>query len=222
MLFIIVSSGADCTTDISFYHESDDRVLVGWDCRTDIDCDTLTSSGRNWKPKVMGLVGFSMLEIVLYQPDEVLQRRAGSPERLAAYVKILRAECAAFFRKATDPELLDIVVAIRPERRSKIWFASTTRAENDQALQELRAQLESIKPPDVREGAVAFALIASIAGERHPAEQAGEPFTPPIPPAWQEVISKHSGMVAIPDDILESVWQESTNETAEDEVSRVR
>jgi hypothetical protein len=147
-----------------------------------------------------------MLEIALYQPDEVLQKRAGSPELLAAYVKILRAECMAFFMEATDPEPLDIVVAIRPGRCSKIWFASTTRTEDDQTLLELRAQLESFQPPDVREGAVAFAIIASIAGARHPAQQTGETIAPPIPPAWRQAISERSGILSIPDDVLEIVW----------------
>jgi len=159
---------------------------------------------RPGKPEAesRGSAAFQTLEVVLYQPDEVLERRAGDVAELAAYVKDLQTECSAYFAGITAPEALDIVVAVRPPRSSRVWLVSPTRNENDP----LCRRLEEIEPPQIREGPLAFAILASVAGGRHPSARSEGPFAPPMPREWQEATARLSGPVTVPDAILELVW----------------
>jgi hypothetical protein len=145
---------------------------------------------------------FQTLEVVLYQPDEVLERRVGDVAELAAYVERLQAECSAYFSGADMPEALDIVVAVRPPRASRVWLVSATRSERDPLCQ----HLEEIESPQVREGPLAFAILASVAGGKHPRAGSEELFTPPMPREWQQEIARHEGLLQLPDAILESIW----------------
>src|SRR5688572_16053024 len=72
--------------------------------------------------------GFETDNIVLYQPDEDLRELLpnGDVTDLANYIKQIQAVCTGFFATTiTKPENFTIVVAIRPAKRSRVWFISS-------------------------------------------------------------------------------------------------
>ena len=148
--------------------------------------------------------GFQMSSVTLYQPNEVLQARVPDTRALAAYIQSVTTVCQEHFAEARTPELLDVVVAIKPGRRARAWLVSATRTESEAALDALRRQIEAIRPTDVREGPVAFAIIGSIAGaSRPPFDAAG--YEPPMPREWRDAPTTGSEDV-VPDDILRVIW----------------
>ena len=105
--------------------------------------------------------GFEIVGLVLYQPSEELEQRCTSHD-LATYTKRVEATAAAFFKGATHPEALDLVVAVRPSGKTKVWFIPS--AAYGGKLAALRTQLEAIPAPKVTGGPVVFAGIGAIAG----------------------------------------------------------
>jgi predicted metallo-beta-lactamase superfamily hydrolase len=76
--------------------------------------------------------------------------------------------CNTFFKKSDTPRALDLVVAVRPQRRSKVWFVSPTQgAKDDAQLAKLRALLEAVPAPEVIDGPVLFAMIEMEVGAIH-------------------------------------------------------
>lgn len=150
--------------------------------------------------------GFEMKSITLYQPNEVMQERVPDMRALTSYIRSVQTACQSHFAGVSAPELLDVVVAIRPGRRARAWFVSTTRPVNDESLSRLRRQIETVPPAEVRGGPVAFAIVASIAGASQPSPDPSG-YAPPMPREWREAPIADSGAV-VPDDILRVVWPE--------------
>lgn len=150
---------------------------------------------------------FKTINVVLYQPDSVLQERLSGAETLATYMKSIQAVCSTFFADQRSPETLDVVVAIKPSNRARAWFVSSSRGDGDEVLDRLRQKIERLTPPAVRVGPVAFAIVATIAGaEREVPSPQG--FSPPMPKEWKEAAAKMADRGLIPDDVLRSVWPE--------------
>ena len=154
--------------------------------------------------------GFKMVSTVLYQPEPVLQKRLPSVHALAAYMKALEGVCNTFFKKSDTPRALDLVVAVRPQRRSKVWFVSPTQgAKDDAQLAKLRALLEAVPVPAVVEGPVLFAMIGSIARADR-ANRAGQAAPIPLPQAWRDALQGKDENVAVDtDELLDVVWPEA-------------
>lgn len=142
--------------------------------------------------------GFETTNIVLYQPDDVLEKRLPGAGHLAAYIEKFQVTAASMLAKETTPDTLVIVVAVRPEGTSRVWLMGSKLDEKTQAS--LLKQLGAIPAVEVKEGPVAFAICATIAG--------GPEFTevPPLPPEWKKAAEKLPQPVAIPDGILDDVW----------------
>ena len=157
------------------------------------------------RTSVTGTRGFEPKSVVLYQPDAILDERVPSVEGFAAYIKEIQAVCSTYFADANAPEALDVVVAIKPGGHSHVWFVSPSRPENDESLGRLRQQIESVNPPAVRTGPVAFAIMASIAGAQREPTGSGE-FRPPMPKAWMDAASKTPQQALVPDDVLHHAW----------------
>ena len=137
-------------------------------------------------------------DIFLYQPDNVLQERlSGSARGLADYVKRLESICEASFATAPTPETLNIIVAVRPGKRSRVWFVSSRPTDTPQR-QALRRKLEAITPCEVRGGPVAFALLGVAGGD-------GKSLKNPLMPKEWEDAAKGKELL-IPDGVLDIVW----------------
>ncbi len=158
--------------------------------------------------------GFETDNVVLYQPNEALQARVGDVSDLANYVKKLQAVCAEFFASTKRPETLHIVVAVRPGKRSRVWFVSSTRPAPDAQRDPLRKKLEAVPPCDVHDGPVAFAISAKLAGGDGKNPKGAKDFKPPIPKEWQDA-AKGKESVRVPDGVLDLVWPDKQSAFAE-------
>lgn len=145
--------------------------------------------------------GFKTSSIILYQPDALLKARLGDVKDLAAYIKELQAACGESFAASKTPETLYIVVAVRPAKRSRVWFISS-HPSPDAPRDEVRKKLESISPFEAKEGPIIFALAATLAG--------GDPSAldttpPPLPAEWMKAAGDRKGPFTS-DDLLDLVW----------------
>jgi hypothetical protein len=128
---------------------------------------------------------FEKSEICLYQTNDVLERRMPDAAKIADYIVQLQSVCQSFLAKDKTPETLDVVVAVRPGRLSRIWFVSSIGSENDPRRRLLRKKLEAVKPIKVTGGPVAFTFVARIAGGDGKARNGI-----PMPKEWQDAATK--------------------------------
>jgi|GEM_PF-824097 len=140
-----------------------------------------------------------------YMPDAELGRRVTVPE-LTGYIKKLEAECTGFFASTNTPENLDIVVAVKPGKVSRVWFISSRIPLAAEKRDQLRAKLEGVAAPDVSGGAIAFAIEGKVAG--------GDPKSPkktgapPVPAGWKDALTKQDHAMQF-DEMLATVWPDS-------------
>ena len=153
-----------------------------------------------------GRIGFETVNVTLYQADDVLQERVASEDELAAYLKSLQRVCSEFLAKAKKPELLDIVVAIKPGRLSRVWVVSSVAPSGDAGLNPLRGKLEALRAPEIRRGPVAVAISGSIAGAQPRPRDPSRAYQPPMPKEWQQAAAKAGTALNVPDGILAIVW----------------
>jgi len=157
--------------------------------------------------------GFATDNVVLYQPDDDLRERlpGGDVTDLANYIKQIQAVCTKFFATTTKPENFTIVVAIRPGKRSRVWFISSTLPPTDLSREPLRKKLDAISACDVRGGPVAFAIVAQLAGGNGKIPKASDKdFSPPIPKEWSDAqLPKNPG--PLPGCYLDVIWPDKPN-----------
>jgi hypothetical protein len=143
--------------------------------------------------------------VVLYQPDRVLRVRVPDVPAFAAYMKNVESTCNAFFAKASKPHPLDVVVAIKPEGNARVWFIGAPPEDDHAGLSALKRKLESLAPPAIQSGPVAFAIVGAIAGaERRDVDP--QKYEPPLPKEWLDALEQINQRAAIPDDVLLIVW----------------
>ena len=159
-----------------------------------------------WSVSVRAQSGFATSNLVLYQPDDVLQARVPSVQSLSEYVKRIEAVCAKHFADERIPESLQVVVAVRPDKSTRIWFISSVYAETPKSRAELQKAIQAVKPCDVVGGPLAFAISATIAGGDGKASNPSQSSSPPMPKAWTDAARKKKERVIVPDGILEDVW----------------
>jgi len=140
--------------------------------------------------------------VVLLQPSNVLEARVPSVDAMADYVRAI--ESAAREAVATSlskrPTGGFIVVAVRPNRQSRVWldFAPVL---NFQTGQQIVAKVSALEPFDAREGPVVFALQVSLWGGAAP------PRVAPTPPEWKAV-KQQTGKPLEIDALIAQVWRE--------------
>lgn len=145
------------------------------------------------------------MSAVLYQPDSTLAKRLADVKAMAAYNQAITQTCAAHFAEAVRPELLDVVVALRPGR-SRVWFIAPSRAAGDADLAALGKKLERLPPPPLKEGPVVFALLASLGGAPREQPVAAQGYQPPMPAEWQRAQAESAEPLSMPDGLLAKVW----------------
>lgn len=151
--------------------------------------------------------GFETDHVVFYLPEEVMEARISSVADFVSYTKQLQAICAEFFATTKTPETLHIVVAVRPGKRARVWFVSSTRSAPDTQREPLRKKLEAIPPFDVHDGPIAFAISAKLAGGDGKTPTEGKDFKTPIPKAWQDAVTATGkGRVLVDDSLFDLIW----------------
>jgi len=127
--------------------------------------------------------GYELTRVATYQAGDVLLRRMPPKPELQAYLNALTAVAHRFFVGDPKPENLDLVVMLRPGRRSRVWLRSSRRPGAGPDLAPLRALLEAVPPAAVAEGPVAVALLGIIAGGEG---ARGEADDRPVPDEWRD------------------------------------
>jgi hypothetical protein len=153
-------------------------------------------------PPASSSTGFTVSNLVLYQPEAVLGARARIPE-LAAYVKRLEAVAADGLPGVMTPEALDLVVAVKPGRRARVWFV-TERSPADPVLGALRRSLEAVEPVDVEGGPVVFAIAGTVGGGAASAPRAPG-REPRAPREWGEAVAR-AGRPLDTDEVVQALW----------------
>jgi hypothetical protein len=143
--------------------------------------------------------GFENNGMALYQPDDVLKKRLPSVEKFGDYIVRLQAVCERFFKDGKEPELLDIVVAVRPDKSTKVWLVSSMHPEMPPERAFLLAELEKVEPCEVVSGPVALLIAGRIAGGD------GDIRGLPMPAEWTEAVNRKPGL-SVPDGILNEIW----------------
>ena len=139
----------------------------------------------------------------LYLPDEVMRERVGDATPLAAYVKALQKEAAAFWEKAPQPEAKGLLVAVgvKPGRKARVWCDPVDGAIPVATLVSLERKLREVPAPAIKGGPIAFTLELKLWGQRP------ERF-PELPKAWAEAAKKAKEPLMIPDALFKVVWPE--------------
>lgn len=140
--------------------------------------------------------------IILYQKDDVLAKRLPEGAKpLATYIKRLLLVYGGYLPKAGDRAIEDIVVAVRPGQRSRVWFVpgKTPPAPGDLAV--LKKKLEAVAPMEVSDGPVIFAISSAASTP----QASSEDFQLPLPAEWNETVKKLEPGAGM-DKILEAVW----------------
>lgn len=149
-------------------------------------------------------IGYLTDHIALYQPDEVLVARVPDVTALSGYVQVLEGVCSLYFAATDRPDQIEVVVAVRPGEKSKVWLNS--KEVGAAGLESLRKKLEAVTPAEVKEGPVAFAILGKTGGglpSGEPAEKA-----PPVPNEWREAMKGAKEPLALPDGVLDLIWVE--------------
>jgi hypothetical protein len=147
---------------------------------------------------------YQMIEIGLYQTNDVLTQRMGNDANsLATYVKALNAAGAAYTdaQHSGIPSVVDIVVAFKPSGATKVWIVDDRKA--IAAPGAFAQKLESIHPPKSSNGPVAFSIHVSLWGGNDSNQQN---YRPPLPAEWQQAAKSTAAPVPV-DDILSTVWK---------------
>jgi hypothetical protein len=151
--------------------------------------------------------GFETSNVVLYQVNDILEKRVPSAQQLADYIKKLQGILSDYFAEDTSPEAFDTVVALRPGKIVGVWFVSSKRSGRAKEFDALRRKLEAVEPIDVQGGPVAFAISGKLAGGDSTNTQGKKDFVPPLPKEWQDAAAllKPSSPIQF-DDYLNVVW----------------
>lgn len=144
---------------------------------------------------------FNKCRIILYNPDDQLAARGLQTKEFSAYLNTLVSVCVDALRAIGTPENLDVVVAVRSQRRARAWFVSE-RPPDDPILQGLKRALESVPAPEITSGSIVFALSGAIGGGKR---QYGPQFQLPVPDEWRHAFSDIDGSVSV-DELIERVW----------------
>jgi TonB family protein len=151
-----------------------------------------------------GTEGFVLSHISLYQDNNVLIARMPGVDALSAYIQALGAILTSHFSAGKAPDVIDVVVGVRPRNVSKVWFISQAGHAGDFA--DLGRQLEAVRPIDVRDE-IAFAISGTVGGATTPPLKAGSP--PPIPAEWLDALKTappNGAPKPFPDLFLDVAW----------------
>jgi hypothetical protein len=136
--------------------------------------------------------------IMLLQPESVLQERVPSVQEFAQYTKAVQSAAeSALATEQPHPASGYIVLAVRPGGHSMAWLDFKPGLPEKTAAK-LRAAILAVPTFEVRGGVVVFALNASLWGS--PASQGV-----PNPKEWSKAMEGSSAPMEI-GDLVDKVW----------------
>lgn len=140
--------------------------------------------------------------VVLLQPDFVLQERVPDVPALSNYIKAIEGAASSAVQSNAEvaPTGGFIVVAVKPGEKSNIWldFKPALQAQTAAAIQ---SAAKSVPPPTVEKGVVVFALKVGLWGGSAPAA------TAPSPAEWNAA-ARAAGRPIETGALVEMIWRE--------------
>jgi hypothetical protein len=157
---------------------------------------------------LLAATGYEAVQLGSYQPPVTLRERMPPVAAVDDYVRLLGIATEHFFVGAAAPETLHTVVIVRPGRRSRVWFVSSTRPGGTPDFEPLRRILEAIEPFDSPRGPIIIGISGVIAG----GDPKDDPRVPgaalPIPAEWLEASRIPSPPALFSDRFIDLVWPE--------------
>jgi hypothetical protein len=136
--------------------------------------------------------------IMLLQPEFVLQERVPSVNQLSDYIKAVQnAAGLALSGKPQSPTSGQLVIAVRPGGQSKVWL-DFVPALPEPTASALRQALEAVPPFQAQGGVVVFSLNSILWG-------APPSSRPPAPAEWTEAMKGRTEPEEI-GSLVERVW----------------
>ena len=140
-------------------------------------------------------------DVVLLQKGEIIEQRVeGGADAMSAYLKALGAAETGTMRAnpAQIPTAGFIVVAVRPDNRTRTWF-DFKPALAEATMAALRHTVETTPTMPVKSGEIVFALRVSVWSDKPPKAYA------PAPQEWKDAAK---GMSPKPDvdTLVDMVW----------------
>jgi hypothetical protein len=157
----------------------------------------LVGAGQAQEAKVVDLDS-----IRLYLPEDALRQRLGEDASpLAAYIKSLQKETAAFWDKAGKPKAkgLFVAVGVKPGKKARVWCEAVDGEIPTETLTKLEEKLGEVPAVAVKQGPIAFAVEIKLWGQKP------EKF-PELPKAWREAGQKSKEPLMVPDGLFKVVW----------------
>lgn len=139
--------------------------------------------------------------VVLLQPSAVMEKRVTNIDAMADYIKAVEAASreAVLASGATQAVGGFIVLAVRPGQKSNVWLDFDALLDLE-IKKHITQSVKAIKPFDVTEGPVVFALkVATWDGKE-------SKRVAPSPPEWKKV--KRGGRPLEVGELVERVWSE--------------
>lgn len=143
---------------------------------------------------------YELFGVILLQPQELFQARLDSAESLSNYIKAIGIAADDFAARHDwlPPSTGFIVLAIRPNRQSRVWL------DFDQPLPEASARdltstLSMVPPPAVTGGTVALAIKVGMWGG--PASSRSTP----APAEWRAA-AERAGRPLEVTQLIDSIW----------------
>jgi hypothetical protein len=153
------------------------------------------------EPLVPGGEPLQRVNVVLLQPSTVLEARVPDIDTMAEYIRAIEAAAREGVRASpsTRPAGGFVVVAVRPERQSRVWLDFEPPL-NFQTGRQIVAKVAALPPFEVRNGPVVFALQVSVWGGAPPRRVA------PSPPEWKAATQQAGKQLEL-DALIEQVWR---------------
>jgi hypothetical protein len=146
---------------------------------------------------------FTKHNVVLLQSSAVLEARVSSVDAMAAYIRAVEAAAAQAVRAGASqrPAAGFIVIAVRPGPQARVWLDFDAPPPSFDTSRALVAHIAAVKPFEVRDGPVVFALKVGLWDAFESKRVA------PSPVEWKAAKNKSGQQLEI-DALIEQVWRD--------------
>lgn len=194
--------------EVHIVHDGELRYTKTFDSGAEASAWAKEERGRmiaeeGWQDARPSDDSFRHASIILYQPDAELVRLGVDMREVGAYINDLAAAAKDVCATVTRPQAVDVVIAVRPDRRSRVWLV-TEPSPSDLDVSALRDALQRVPPPEVRRGTLVFALNGAVANGVPRKPNGPNGVKRPIPEDWRDALSDANTL----EEVLRRVWPE--------------
>ena len=146
---------------------------------------------------------FTKHNVVLLQSSALLEDRVGSVDAMAEYIRAVEAAAkeATLASASRRPAAGFIVIAVRPGPQARVWLDFDAPPPSFEASRALVAKIAAVKPFEVRNGPVVFALKVGLWDAFESKRLA------PAPAEWKAATRKAGHQLEL-DAMIEQVWRD--------------